>query len=69
MCPSCTQGCPLLAPFLSPLATGVEGMADKTLAKARRLAVAVGALAGVFGSLVGVGGGVLISPIIANACK
>ncbi|KXZ47658.1 hypothetical protein GPECTOR_33g540 [Gonium pectorale] len=44
-------------------------MADGTLAKARRMAPAVGALAGGFGSLVGVGGGVLISPIIANACK
>ena len=32
-------------------------------------AVQVGALAGGFGSMVGVGGGVLISPIIANACK
>ncbi|GFR45702.1 hypothetical protein Agub_g7012 [Astrephomene gubernaculifera] len=51
------------------MGTGVSGMPDKTLTKARRLAVAVGALAGVFGSLVGVGGGVLISPIIANICK
>lgn len=39
------------------------------MAKARKLAVAVGAMAGVFGGLVGVGGGVLMSPIIANACR
>ncbi|EFJ48905.1 hypothetical protein VOLCADRAFT_104627 [Volvox carteri f. nagariensis] len=48
---------------------GVVDMPDKTLGKARKLALAVGALAGAFGSLVGVGGGVLISPIIANICK
>ncbi|GIL64739.1 hypothetical protein Vafri_18618 [Volvox africanus] len=48
---------------------GVAGMPDKTLGKARKLALAIGALAGAFGSLVGVGGGVLISPIIANICK
>ncbi|MEW5306641.1 MAG: hypothetical protein WDW36_009095 [Sanguina aurantia] len=43
--------------------------ADVTLVKARKLAVGVGAFAGMFGGLVGLGGGVLISPFIANACK
>ncbi|KAF6252343.1 hypothetical protein COO60DRAFT_1704334 [Scenedesmus sp. NREL 46B-D3] len=38
------------------------------LAKARKLSLAVGAAAGAFGSLVGVGGGVLIGPVILNAC-
>ncbi len=38
------------------------------LAKARRLALGVGSAAGVFGSIVGVGGGVLIAPVIAKAC-
>ena len=39
------------------------------LAKARKLAVPVGVLAGVFGSFVGVGGGVLIVPMLTGACK
>ncbi|WIA20878.1 hypothetical protein OEZ85_005225 [Tetradesmus obliquus] len=38
------------------------------LAKARQLALGVGTAAGAFGSLVGVGGGVLIGPVILNAC-
>ncbi|PNW84707.1 hypothetical protein CHLRE_03g155501v5 [Chlamydomonas reinhardtii] len=54
---------------LRGMGTGVANVEAKVLRKARKLAVAVGGLAGVFGSLVGVGGGVLISPIIANACK
>ena len=40
-----------------------------TLAKAHRLSVPVGLLAGVFGSFVGVGGGVLIVPLLTGACK
>eukprot|EP00879_Flechtneria_rotunda_P007976 GHRR01008357.1.p1 GENE.GHRR01008357.1~~GHRR01008357.1.p1 ORF type:complete len:355 (+),score=135.51 GHRR01008357.1:447-1511(+) len=40
----------------------------KLLAKARKLALGVGTAAGAFGSLVGVGGGVLIGPVILNAC-
>lgn len=38
------------------------------LTKARKLALGVGAAAGAFGSLVGVGGGVLIGPVILNTC-
>lgn len=37
--------------------------------KARWISGPVGALAGVFGSCVGVGGGVIIVPVIVNACK
>lgn len=40
-----------------------------TLAKAHKLSVPVGLLAGVFGSFVGVGGGVLIVPMLTGACK
>ena len=40
-----------------------------TLAKAHKLSVPVGVLAGVFGSFVGVGGGVLIVPLLTGACK
>lgn len=40
-----------------------------TLAKAHKLSVPVGVLAGVFGSFVGVGGGVLIVPMLTGACK
>ncbi|KAI8470128.1 MAG: sulfite exporter TauE/SafE-domain-containing protein [Monoraphidium minutum] len=50
------------------VATGLKGVEPKVLAKARRIALAVGAAAGGFGSLVGVGGGVLIVPAIVNAC-
>ncbi|GBF95652.1 4-toluene sulfonate uptake permease [Raphidocelis subcapitata] len=53
---------------LRGLATGLKDVEPKTLAKARRLALAVGTAAGAFGSLVGVGGGVLIVPAIVNAC-
>ncbi|KAG2454981.1 hypothetical protein HYH02_000807 [Chlamydomonas schloesseri] len=60
---------PPLLQQLRAMGTGTAGVEPKVLRKARKLAVAVGSLAGVFGSLVGVGGGVLISPIIANACK
>lgn len=42
--------------------------AEEARAKARRIAPLVGAAAGVFGSLVGVGGGVLIVPAIVGAC-
>ncbi|KAG2482413.1 hypothetical protein HYH03_018648 [Edaphochlamys debaryana] len=51
------------------MGTALADVPPAVIAKARRLAVAVGAFAGVFGSFVGVGGGVIISPIIANACK
>jgi uncharacterized membrane protein YfcA len=37
--------------------------------KARWLSAPVGALAGLFGSVVGVGGGVVIVPVIVNACR
>jgi hypothetical protein len=39
------------------------------LNKARKIAAPVGAMAGLFGGMVGVGGGVLIAPVIINACK
>lgn len=42
---------------------------DAQLSKARKVATAVGVAAGGFGSMLGVGGGVLIAPVIANACK
>ena len=37
--------------------------------KARSIALPLGAAAGAFGGLVGVGGGVLIAPVIVNACR
>jgi len=39
------------------------------LAKAQRVSLGAGLLAGVFGSIVGVGGGVLIVPMISSACR
>lgn len=49
-------------------AAGLKDVDPKTLSKARRLALFVGTAAGGFGSLVGVGGGVLIVPAIVNSC-
>ncbi|WIA41173.1 hypothetical protein OEZ86_004788 [Tetradesmus obliquus] len=46
----------------------VSELDPSLLAKARQLALGVGTAAGAFGSLVGVGGGVLIGPVILNAC-
>ena len=46
-----------------------QQVAPAVLAKARRIAGPVGLLAGVFGSCVGVGGGVLIVPTIVANCK
>ena len=39
------------------------------LARVRRKSPFIGAIAGLFGSLVGVGGGVVITPMIVNICK
>lgn len=50
------------------VAAGVSELDPSLLAKARQLALGVGTAAGAFGSLVGVGGGVLIGPVILNAC-
>lgn len=51
------------------MTAGVGDVPAEVQAKARRMSLWVGGMAGLFGSLVGVGGGVLISPIIANACR
>lgn len=48
---------------------GGAGQQDAALSKARRMAGPVGLLAGLFGSIVGVGGGVIIVPTIVSACK
>ncbi|KAI3424813.1 hypothetical protein D9Q98_008199 [Chlorella vulgaris] len=45
------------------------GEQAQVLAKARRLSAPVGVLAGLFGSVCGVGGGVIIVPAIVSACK
>lgn len=50
-------------------ARGVERVDAAVLAKARKMSLPVGVLAGVFGSIVGVGGGIIIVPTIVNACK
>jgi uncharacterized membrane protein YfcA len=56
-------------PLCVPAPVGVSEMEPELLAKARKLALGVGAAAGAFGSLVGVGGGVLIGPVILNTCR
>jgi uncharacterized membrane protein YfcA len=56
------------APTCPVVPAGVAEMEPELLAKARKLALGVGAAAGAFGSLVGVGGGVLIGPVILNTC-
>lgn len=47
----------------------LEALDPVTIAKAHKLSIPVGLLAGVFGSFVGVGGGVLIVPLLTGACK
>jgi len=42
---------------------------SKAMRKARAMSPGVGLIAGIFGSLVGVGGGVIITPMIVNICK
>jgi uncharacterized membrane protein YfcA len=42
---------------------------DKALAKARAFSPGVGFVAGLFGSLIGVGGGVIMNPMILSMCK
>ncbi|GAX80459.1 hypothetical protein CEUSTIGMA_g7898.t1 [Chlamydomonas eustigma] len=57
------------APHNMHAASSSTGLQQSDLSLARRMSLWVGALAGGFGSMVGVGGGGLISPIIANSCK
>ena len=47
----------------------LEALDPAVVSKAHKLSVPVGLLAGVFGSFVGVGGGVLIVPLLTGACK
>lgn len=48
---------------------GTAAVMPEILSKARRMSPPVGFAAGIFGSLVGVGGGVVIVPTIVSACK
>jgi len=54
---------------LSSAAGSAPAVDAAVLRKARRMSPPVGLIAGVFGSLVGVGGGVVIVPMIVSACK
>jgi len=47
----------------------VKGATEADLGKAQKISLGAGLTAGVFGSIVGVGGGVLIVPMIASACR
>ncbi|KAL4437313.1 hypothetical protein ABPG75_004452 [Micractinium tetrahymenae] len=57
------------ARWVATAAGGSPEQLAAALSKARRMAGPVGLLAGVFGSIVGVGGGVVIVPAIVSACK
>ena len=60
----------LLAPAARRgLSQGLRGASAADVAKAQGISLAAGTAAGAFGSVVGVGGGVLIVPIIAGACR
>jgi uncharacterized membrane protein YfcA len=48
---------------------GVHAVEPQVLAKARRMSPGTGLVAGLFGSVVGVGGGVVIVPLIVSACR
>lgn len=51
------------------MSEGAKGVTPADLHKAQRLSLGAGLAAGLFGSVVGVGGGVVIVPMIANACR
>ena len=59
------------ASFRRGLAAGpaVLEVAPEVLRKARRMSPGTGLVAGLFGSVVGVGGGVVIVPLIVSACR
>lgn len=54
---------------LASVPPGATAVNPEILAKARRMSPPVGFGAGIFGALVGVGGGVVIVPTIVSACK
>jgi uncharacterized membrane protein YfcA len=47
----------------------VDAAAPEVMRKARRMSPGTGLVAGLFGSVVGVGGGVVIVPMIVGACR
>eukprot|EP00873_Tetraselmis_striata_P003158 jgi/Tetstr1/423422/TSEL_014103.t1 len=55
--------------LLRHMSEGAKGVTPADLHKAQRLSLGAGLAAGLFGSVVGVGGGVVIVPMIANACR
>ena len=65
----CSRGSGPAAAARSLATAPPPGVSASVLAKARRISPSVGLLAGAFGSVVGVGGGVIIVPTIVNACK
>ena len=60
-------------PKPSTTAETAESIAQRThnasIRKARKYSPAVGFVAGIFGSMIGVGGGVLMNPMILSMCK
>lgn len=50
-------------------ASGAAADTSKQLQKARRYSPGVGLIAGMFGSMIGVGGGVLMNPMILSMCN
>lgn len=51
------------------MSQGMKGATKADLDKATSQSIGAGLLAGAFGSVVGVGGGVLIVPMISSACR
>lgn len=52
-----------------PRANIAGGNSEASLRKARLYSPGVGMIAGLFGSMIGVGGGVIMNPMILNICK
>ena len=53
----------------APKGPAMAAVTPEVLAKARKMSPWLGFIAGNFGSVVGVGGGVVIVPAIVSACK
>lgn len=63
------QGVALVRRVVASFSTRAEVQHEKSMRKARAYSPGVGFLAGAFGSMLGVGGGVLMNPMILSICN
>lgn len=66
--PKVSNGSPSSSTPSTPSASATRSH-DASISKARKFSPAVGLVAGMFGSMIGVGGGVLMNPMILSMCN